>query len=208
MSFAHPAALALAALAIPILLLHILRPRRRRETVPSTFLWRTMAVPTSAATPWQRLRPSVLLFVQLALVLLLAVAAARPVVTDETELAAHTVFIIDASASMNAREGDPLRIDAARERASALYEDLPDAAVASVVEAGTVPEVLLSGSANRRSFDEAVVSVEAGEGAADWDAAFALAQSLATPEVPIGFVLISDGGLDDAALRQVPPGTR
>lgn len=208
MRFAHPAALALGLLAIPVVLLHILRPRRTRQTVGSTFLWRHMEVPTSAASPWQRLRPSVLLFVQLAAVALLAVAAARPVTTEETALAEHTVFVVDASASMQARDGAPFRIDQARDRASSLYDELPDGALASVVEAGTAPRVVLSGSTDRQAFDEAISATEAGEGPTDWEAAFALAQSLATPDVPIGYVLISDGGLDDAALRQVPPGTR
>ncbi|MDQ3461483.1 MAG: VWA domain-containing protein, partial [Actinomycetota bacterium] len=111
MSLANPAALWLATLVVPIVALHVLRPRRLRQTVPSTYLWRTVAVPTSAASPWQRLRPSVLLFLQLLAVMLLALAAARPVVAEPTALAQHTVFIVDASASMGARDGEPLRID-------------------------------------------------------------------------------------------------
>lgn len=208
MSLANPAALWLSTLVVPIVLLHVLRPRRLRQTVPSTYLWRTVAVPTSAASPWQRLRPSVLLFLQLLAVMLLAVAAARPVVAEPTALAQHTVFIVDASASMGARDGEPLRIDRARELAGELHDELPDGGLASVVEAGPRATVLLSGSADDAAFDEAIAAVDAGEGSADWDGAFALAQSLATADVPIGFVLLSDGGLDDAALRQVPPATR
>ena len=100
MSLANPAALGLLALAIPVLLLHVLKPRREQRTVASTFLWRSVAQPVSAAKPWQRLRPSVLLLLQLLAVALLAVAVADPVRVTDAPLSAHTVFIIDASGSM------------------------------------------------------------------------------------------------------------
>ena len=45
MTFANPAALGLLALAIPIVLLHVLRPRREQRTVSSTYLWRAVGPP-------------------------------------------------------------------------------------------------------------------------------------------------------------------
>src|SRR3546814_2140117 len=53
--------------------------------------------------------PSALLLLQLLAVVLLALAAARPVIAQDTPLSAHTVFIVDASASMGAREGTATR---------------------------------------------------------------------------------------------------
>ena len=47
MSLANPAGLALIGLAIPVVLLHILRPRRQAVTVSSTFLWRAIERPVS-----------------------------------------------------------------------------------------------------------------------------------------------------------------
>ena len=101
-SLTNPAGLGLAALAIPVILLHILRPRRQEVTVSSTFLWRTLERPVSSATPWQRLRWSALLLAQLLAVCGLALAVARPVRLQPATLAAHTVFIVDASSSMRA----------------------------------------------------------------------------------------------------------
>ena len=76
MRFANPAALWLGLLAIPVVVLHVLRPKRPPVEVSSTFLWRPVARPVSVAAPWQRLRPSALLAVQLLAVALLAAAAA------------------------------------------------------------------------------------------------------------------------------------
>src|SRR4029453_13564377 len=100
MSFANPAGLWLLGLALPVLALHVLRPRRQRVEVSSTLLWDQGAAPVSAATPGRRPRPSLLLFLQLLAVALLAVAAARPVRLVDAPLAEHTVFIIDTSGSM------------------------------------------------------------------------------------------------------------
>ncbi|HEV8625673.1 MAG TPA: VWA domain-containing protein, partial [Acidimicrobiia bacterium] len=135
MSFTAPAGLALLALAIPIVLLHILRPRRPEVVVGSTYLWKPLAEPVSAASPWQRLRPSVLLLLQLLAVVLLALAVARPVRLTAAPLARHTVFIVDDSGSMAANDGKPDRIGTARDRAQALRRQLPAGGQASVVVA-------------------------------------------------------------------------
>lgn len=207
-TFANPAALWLLTLAAPVVLLHVLRPRRARHEVRSILLWQQVPSPVAAATPWQRLVPSALLLLQLLAVILLALAAARPVMAEETALSAHTVFIVDTSASMGAREGTATRVDLAVDTARDLFDELPEGGLASVVEAGTTARVTLSASADRSAFDTALARIEPSEGRGDLTAAFTLARSLETPGVPIGFVLLSDGGLDPAEQRQVPAGTR
>ena len=59
----------------------------------------------SAAEPWQKLRWSILLLLQLLVVALFALALARPAAVETAALADHTVFIVDASASMAAISG-------------------------------------------------------------------------------------------------------
>ena len=88
MRFANPAGLALLALAIPVILTHILRPRRLPVTVSSTMLWRKLERPVAAAKPWQRLRWSLLLLAQLLAVTGLALAVARPERVEASPLAA------------------------------------------------------------------------------------------------------------------------
>ncbi|HEX7166908.1 MAG TPA: VWA domain-containing protein, partial [Acidimicrobiales bacterium] len=208
MRFANPAGLALLALAVPIVVLHILRPRRPPVTVSSTWLWREVAKPVSAAAPWQRLRPSVLLALQLAALVLLAGAVARPVRVTDAPLAAHTIFVVDASGSMAATDGDPDRLADAKDEARRLRGQLPSGGVASIVVAAPQPRVVLSTSADRRAFDDALRPIRATPGGADFATAFTLAASLETPGTPIGVVLLSDGGLDDDGRRSLLPGTR
>jgi len=206
--FADPAGLWLGLLALPILALHVLRPRRTTRPVSSTFLWRQVAEPVSAAAPWQRLRPSVLLLLQLLAVALLAGTAARPVRLTEAGLARHTVFVIDTSGSMAALDGAPDRVAAAKDRARELRRRLPAGGVASIVEAGERAQVLLSASADGQAFDDALAPLEASAGTPDWGSAFTLAASLETPDAPLGVVLLSDGQIDAADVAQAPAGTR
>lgn len=207
-SLANPAGLWLLSLALPVVLLHVLRPRRSRQEVRSVLLWRQVSSPVAAASPWQRLVPSVLLLLQLLAVLLLALAVARPVQAEETPLAQHTVFVVDASASMGAREGSERRMDLAHRAVRELFEERPTGGIASVVEAGTDARVVLTAGARRSALDRALASIEVTDGGADFAGAFALARSLETPGVPIGFVLVSDGDVDPVSERQIPAGTR
>ncbi|MBL8165950.1 MAG: BatA domain-containing protein, partial [Anaerolineae bacterium] len=81
MSFLTPLALLGALLAIPIILLYMLRLRRREVVVSSTFLWQQIVRDNEANTPWQRLRRNLLLLLQLIILALLVLALARPFIT-------------------------------------------------------------------------------------------------------------------------------
>ncbi|CAN5459664.1 hypothetical protein BH10ACT2_BH10ACT2_04060 [soil metagenome] len=208
MTLANPIGLALLGLVVPIVLLHILRPRRQSVTVSSTFLWRALERPVSSASPWQKLRWSALLIAQLLAVLLLALAVARPVRLDAAELSEHTVFIIDASGSMSALDGNPDRLHTAIDRAIALRDQLPSGGIASIVIASDHPRVVLTASDDKDQFGSALRTVETTAGHPDFAGAFSLAESLDTSSAEIGFVLISDGGLNDDEEKLLPPNTR
>jgi len=204
MRFANPAGLWLALLVIPIIILHVLKPRRQRVSVSSVFLWDEAPRPVSAAVPWHRLRPSWLLLAQILAALLLAGLVANPIRSTDAILADHTVFIIDGSGSMAARDGDPDRLADAVSIARDLRDQMPSGAIASVVEAGPRSRVLLSASPDELAFDQALDSIEVNPARADFADAFLLAESLETPGIPIGFALISDGGLTLAEQRLLP----
>lgn len=208
MRFANPAGLWLLLLAAPIVVLHILRPKRPPVEVSSTYLWRDLATPVSAAAPWQRLRWSALLLLQLLAVALLAAAVARPVRVTDAPLALHTVFVVDTSGSMAAVDGDPDRLADAKREALSLREQVPAGGVASIVVASSQPRVALTASPDPRAFADALGPLETTAATADFAGAFTLAESLETPGTPIGFVLLSDGIMSDAERQQLPPGTR
>ncbi len=208
MRFGNPAGLALLGLAIPVILTHILRPRRLPVTVSSTMLWRKLERPVAAAKPWQRLRWSLLLIAQLLAVVGLASAVAKPERVEASPLSQHTVFIIDASGSMAATDGEPDRLADAVGRAIDLRGELPDNGLASVVIAGDTPRVALTASSDSAEFERSLRTIDQSAGHPDFADAFSLAESLDTGTTPIGYVVLTDGGLEDTEARLLPPGTR
>ena len=208
MTFLRPAGFALLGLAIPVILLHILRPRRLPVTVSSIFLLRKIEAPVSASAPWQRLRWSLLLLAQLLAVALLALAVAQPVRLEASPLAQHTVFIIDASGSMDATDGSPDRLADAKDRAVELRESVPDGGTASIVVAAGRPRVVLTDSADEDEFAASLRTVDPVAGHPDFAAAFSLAKSLDAGRTSVGYVFISDGGITAEEEQMLPPGTR
>ena len=101
--------------SLPIIVaFYMLRLRRRDVPVGSTFLWQQLVRDVEANAPWQRLRFSWLLLLQLLIAALIVFAATRPFAVQRSELAANVVMIVDTSASMAARDADGPRMDAAR----------------------------------------------------------------------------------------------
>ena len=207
MRFANPAAWWMLLLGAPIVALHILRPRRQARVVSSTMLWRSVDKPVTATAPWQRLRFSRLLLLQLLAVALFAAALARPIRVTSAPLARHTVFVVDVSGSMGAQDGDPDRLGSAVAMARSLRRELPQGGLASLVEAGPQPRVILSTSPDRRAFESALARLRVIDGAPDWPTAFSLAASLEAPGAPVGYILLSDGRLTPADQKAILPGT-
>ncbi|HVL51317.1 MAG TPA: VWA domain-containing protein, partial [Actinomycetota bacterium] len=121
-----PGALRALALAVPILLTYMLRTRRPRQVIPSTFLWGEATMNVAATRPFQRLRPSILLLLQLLLLAALVLALARPFRSTLGVGGSHLVLVVDASGSMLATDEVPSRIEAARAQGEQLIESLQD----------------------------------------------------------------------------------
>ena len=121
-----PVAMALLALAIPIVIFYMLRLRRQELDVSSSLLWRRALLDRTANAPWQRLRRNLLLLLQLLLLLLLVVSLARPFLLGSTQAEGNLVVVIDGSASMQASDGPggAPRFEQARREASALVDAL------------------------------------------------------------------------------------
>ncbi len=208
MTFLLPAGILAVMLTVPIIVLHMLAPRRPPTHVSSLLHWDGLRHSITAATPWQRLRFSLLLILQLLLAILLAIALARPAVLEEATLAEHTVFIVDTSSSMTAIDGTPDRLGAAIAAAIGLRADAPDGGTASIVLASNRPSIVMAHNSDRSEFSRIITSVRPSPSGVDYEATFALAESLSDPDRATGYVLISDGHLTPLEQRLAPLGTQ
>ena len=188
--------------ALPIIVaFYMLRLRRRDMPVGSTFLWQQLVRDVEANAPWQKLRFSWLLLVQLLIALAVVLAATRPFATVPSELAANVVLIVDTSASMGARDPEGDRIELARQAARDVVGRLPDGGRITVVAADDSARVLASETDDRDAAIEAIDSIEATQLPGDLTDAFALASALARRDSDSTVVVVTDATADI-----LPPG--
>ena len=190
-----PGALALAALALPIILFYMLKLRRREVVVSSTMLWRQVLRDREANTPWQRLRRNLLLLLQLLVLALLVLALAQPYREVAAAVQGNVVLLLDASASMRAADVSPTRFAAAQDVARGLIDGLGADEVMTIIAAGPSPRVLASTTGDKTALRRALTAAQPTNGQADWQAALTLAAASAQAAPRSTVVIVSDGGL-------------
>ena len=202
MPFASPLAL-LGLLFLPaVVAMYLLRLRRTETIVPSTLLWQRLAADVEANAPWQRLRRSLLFLLQLLLVIVLALLAARPFIARPAGLARDIVLIVDTSASMAATDVAPDRLAAARATALDALKDLPAGGKVSVIEAGRTARIVAAATSDLGHVRQAIDSIRPSASRGDLGDALALAQQLAVQSGDAEVLVATDAAL------AVPPTTR
>jgi hypothetical protein len=195
MSFLAPLSALLGLLAIPIILLYMLRLRRRDQVVSSTFLWQMVLQDREANRPWQKLRRNWLLLLQLLLLAAMVLALTRPFLPIPTVANGNLVLLLDGSASMLATDVKPTRFEVARQAAQNIINNLPEESSLTLILVSRQPQILATASRNTAELSRALQSANATQGNADWSAALALANGSASNQAETTVVLISDGGL-------------
>lgn len=137
--FANPSGLWLLTGLAPLVLLYILKIRRQRQRVGSTWLWAAAQRDLVAKHPFKRLVPEIPLLLEVLALVALAIALARPTFGPATMEGDHVAIVIDASASMGTRIGGPngttTRMDAAKAAAAAVVSRLGSGADAMIIAA-------------------------------------------------------------------------
>jgi Ca-activated chloride channel homolog len=185
-------------ISLPIIVaFYMLRLRRRDVPIGSTFLWQQLVRDVEANAPWQRLRFTWLLLVQLLIAAIVVLAAARPFTTVESDLAANVVMIVDTSASMATRTDDEDRMAGARARAAEVVARLPEGGRVTVVAAADSADVLVSETDDREAALEAISGITATQIPGDLTDAFALASALAARDSDSTVVVVTDAAGDE-----------
>lgn len=124
MHFLNPSAFYLLAFLPIVVLLHFLKLRRQRHVVPSVMLWLEAIEDMKANVPFQRLRNSLLLPLQILFLLVVVGGVARPALRQLGGLSEQSIIIIDTSASMGATDMGETRLDVAKTEALKLINQL------------------------------------------------------------------------------------
>lgn len=195
MSFLAPLALA-GLLFLPVVIaMYLLKLRRDEAVVPSTMLWQKLVADVEANAPWQKLRRSLLLLLQLLLVLILAFLAARPFLERPAGLAGDIVLVLDTSASMGATDVSPTRLDAAKAAAIDALKDLPAGGKVSVIAAGRTARVVANGTSDLGNVKQAIAAIPPTYDVGDLGDALRLATALAARSGDAEILVATDAAI-------------
>lgn len=193
MSFLAPAALALGLLLPVVVALYLLKLRRKEHEVSSTYLWRKMIRDVEANAPWQKLKPSLLLLLQLLFLAVLILSAARPYSLGQDAVGQNLILIIDSSASMSSGDVRPTRLEAAKSRAVQIVDSTPGDRRVTVIEAGSEARLWVSATSDLRLAHQAIEQIQPGMGGSQLDLALELASAVASRQPDTDIFVLSDG---------------
>lgn len=219
MTFLSPfVGLLAAGAAVPLLvLLYFLKLKRRQLPISSTLLWKRAVQDLQVNAPFQRIRYSILLILQLLILACVLAALSGPVVSMPSGPPKRCVLLMDRSASMNALEGGRTRLDLAKGQARQLVDGLrgriglidDQSDQAMVVAFDEHAKVLCNFTSDRRQLLAAIDAVTPTDGATSLADAVMVAQAFAqspgrdannrSSVAPAQLELFSDGRIGDAS---------
>ena len=155
MNLVNPAALFLAALAVPIVAFYILKVRLRRMPVSTLLFWEQIFEEKKPRSLWQRLRhlsrcscnwPSWRFW-----------SSPWPTRSSAgSRPARRLVLVVDNSASMNASDVPPSRLEAAKAEGRRLIDGLRLGDELAIIAAGAQPQVVCGPTDHQRTLREAL----------------------------------------------------
>lgn len=187
----------LAAVPPAIVALYFLKLKRQPLEVPSTYLWHKSIEDLHVNSLWQRMRQSLLLFLQLLFVALVMLALLGPSWMSTRTIDDRLIFLVDNSASMSATDDRPSRL----EQAKALVEDkigsMSSGTTAMVISFSDVARVEQGDTSDKRLLLEALKRIQPTSRSTAPEEALRLAAGLANPS--------KSGGVEDWDQRAAEP---
>src|SRR5205085_8563474 len=193
MSLLVPAALAFSVIIPIILVLYFMRPKRQERVVGSTLLWQQALQDLQASRPWQRLRITPLLLLQLLAAVVIVLVLSRPALLIRSPLSGDTIIILQASASMQATDVAPNRVEAARNQIADFIDTLGPDDHLSLITMARTPQVLIASSQDKDQLKTALQRAKVTNQDADLEQALSLALSLAAGRTNFQVLVIGDG---------------
>lgn len=178
MNLIAPLNFAFAGLIGIVLLLYVLRLKRKERVISSTLLWQSALRDLQANAPWQKLRSSLLMWLQIAFLVLAIFALVRPAIKVLASGGQNVAIVLDTSASMAATDVSPSRFERARAEANRLVNALSSGDSATVIAAGAQTRVLAAPTSNKIALKRALAGAATRDTTGNLREAIVLASSL------------------------------
>jgi hypothetical protein len=198
MNLLVPAALAFGLIIPIILLFYFMRPKRQERVIGSTLLWQQAMQELQASRPWQRLRLTPLLLLQLIAAIVIVLVLTRPAIFSNSPVSGDTIVILQASASMRATDVAPNRFEAAKNNIANFINDLGPNDRLSLITMALTPRVLIAEAQDKGQLTNALHRAQVTNQDADLTQALSLALSLAQGHAHAQILVVGDGHVTNA----------
>ena len=178
--------------------LYILKLRRRTVAVPFSKLWEKILRDKEATSLFSKLKRLLSLLVQLALLALLAFALGDPRAAATLVKGRNLVVLVDASASMQATDVAPTRLQVAKDEVKKVIRGLggSDRMLVAQMDAAVTPLGPMSGDTSE--LERALDAIKPTDARADFPRALRFATDSVRGLENAEIVVVSDGRLGDA----------
>ncbi len=201
----------------PLVALYFLKLKREAKPISSTLLWKKAVEDLRVNAPFQRLRHSLLLLLQLLVLVLGALALGRPMFQTVETHDDTLILLIDQSASMGVLEQDgKTRLEQATEQAKRTLENMSENTRAMVIAFCDRATVISSFDTDKQALARKIDSIEQTQSTSSLGEAMSLAEAytqnmiigragepdveLRSDQPPATVLLFTDGRIQDAEL--------
>lgn len=157
MGFEHLWPLLFLAFVPGIVLLYLLKQKVQTKKVPALNLWQEAFESVQASTPWEKFRNHLLMYLQIAVLLLLVFAMLMPYIKRKGGETDHVVLCIDTSGSMNGRyKQDSTKLEEAKKQALTYVDQLDPGTKVTVVTGAQTAQLLVTDSTDTGSIKKTI----------------------------------------------------
>lgn len=155
-----------------IVLLYLLKQKVKERRVPALNLWHEAYETMQAATPWEKFRHRLLMYLQILALLLLVAALLMPYLQRKGGDTERVVLCIDCSGSMNGIYAEKrTKLEEAKKQASAYVSDLKAGTKVTLLASSNVAQMLATDSTDYHKIKAAIDSIEPSDIAGNLEAA-------------------------------------
>lgn len=188
-------------LSVPVIIaMYLLKQKYTDMKVPSLFLWKEAVSLSQAQRPWQKLKRSLLMLLQILLAFLLTLSLAGPYVSAHSP-AAHMILVLDASMSMQAEDDPPSRFEKAKADMTGMVEAAKPGTKITLIIGQATPYIAVNGSDDKKAVIGGIRAASPTYAGMDEKAAASLA-AMAAADGEYSLVVFSDRSCDFGELAK------
>lgn len=197
----------LFSLLVPVIVFYFLKLKRPRMDVPSLVLWRKVLQDARVNSPFQRFKRNILLLLQIAALVLIALAAMQPFWRGREVRVARRPVLVDCSASMAARDSAGLsRLNAAKAEVGKIIDGLAPGEELCIISFGRAARRRTGFTDNARVLRSALDALEVEDAPGAAEEGFRLADAVSRTASFDEVLLVSDGNVPEELALELPFG--